>query len=697
MIKRFVTFCFLFILLPLQVMVAQSKVKNDTTSLFDKIISLEGVTVTAEQTNRISGLLSGDISLNPASLHTLPSLAGDVDLLKILELTPSVRTSGDGNSNIYIRGGDAGQNLILYNGIPCYTPGHALGVFPLFNSHHISSLQLIKNGVHSAYGNHLSAVIDVESKSTIPRKFNATGNVGLLASQLTLSIPITKKWGVYASGRVSYISLFLEPLIRSLSSNDSTDMSYDYWDTNLTLIGQLNRKNKLQIDVLMGQDKVKLDDEESLIDGFLKWRNRAVSAQLNTRLTNNTVFNQTLYGTFYENKLFTEQGQMYIDLNSRITNWGYRNKITRYRDRMSVSGGLNYERPEVKPHRLRMVNLDVPSSPLREQEQSAHSLSLFASTEGYITDRLQYMAGLRYNWFWTQLNTTKQKQLYHNMDVRLQLQYQLTHSTYIKGAYSHNNQYINKLSPSSIGLPTDFWVLSNPAIRPQLGNNYSLGTYTSFDGGNYEVSLEAYYRNMNGLTEFDYNFTENDDTSYLEKIKFGKGDAYGVELMLKKNFGKLTGWFSYAWGKTNRRFDEIDGGAKFPARFDRRHDVSLFLNYEFSKKWNLSLNQVFATGNTYTQPTSWYVINDMPVKEYTKYNNARLPNYIRTDWNLSYSISKNHTISLSCYNAMGRKNPLYVFFVLRQDEDNPENPLEMRSSRKRLYTFLPSINWSFKF
>lgn len=515
--------------------------------------------------------------------------------------------------------------------------------------------------------------------------------MGLLSSQFHLRLPIAKKWAIIGSGRVSYLNLFLEPLVRQFSTEES-DLGYNFRDLNLTLVGQLSKRNRLKIDLLVGSDKLNITDQESFINGYLKWKNLVSSIKLTTQLSNKLVMHQMLYGSLFKNQLHTAQGEMALNLKSDILNWGYKGHIEQTVKWGSLIYGMDYEHPNTDPHQLYFYNATPISKKIKEKSQSAHQFSLFIQTKIRPTDKLEIKTGLRQNFFLSKIASSRKN--FRSIDVRTQLRYLLTNTTYLRASYSHNNQYILKLSPSSIGLPTDFWVISNNKIKPQLSNNYTIGLFHSLLNGAYELTIDGYYNRMQGLTEFDYNFTEAENGSYIDRVTYGKGDAYGVELLIKKNRGKLRGWLSYAWGKSDRRFRTIDQGRTFPSRFDRRHDLSLLLMYEFNSKWSLSFQQIFATGNTYTQPTSWYVVNEAPVKEYTKHNNARLPNYIRSDINFKYNLSKRQSITLACYNLLGRKNPIYVFAKLRGYETEDGTVVKLKMRNKRLYTFIPSISWN---
>lgn len=685
------------ILLFLPFVSAAQKNQTDKHSQLNDTINLNEISVSASQERQISGMLTGDLNLSVDKLSSVPALTGTVDVLKLIELTPSIKTSGDANSNIYVRGGDAGQNLILYNGIVTYTPGHALGIFPLFNADHLSSLKLSKGSADAEYGNFLSSVIEIRAKEKLPGNFQLKGNVGLLATQLNAELPINQNWGAYISGRRTYLNYTLKPLLKNALKKETEDIGigYDFWDANITLLGKIGAKNTLSINLLSGKDILELDDDELGMKGDISWRNNLASIGLKSQFSDNLRMEQQIYYSGFSNRLDTDQEKFIIKLTSNISDVSYKNKFSFKIKELPFDLGINYTHYSVAPYDLHIINSGIMLNSVKEDEIAADYISTYASTSLRFFDKLLVKPGLRYNYFASKLNTENRSKQFNSIDLRLHLQYKLNDTFFLRASYSHNNQYINKLTPSSVGLPSDFWITASSQIRPQYGDEFSAGAYHTFNDGMFEISGDVFYRAMNDVTQFNYNFIENENISFVDKILYGDGRAYGMELMLKKNYGRITGWVSYALGKSERRFDEINEGTYFPAKFDRRHDLSATFNYKINTCWDLSLTQIYATGNVYTQPTSWYFINNLPVKEYTEYNNARLPDYNRTDIGVNYWFKKDNGLNFSIYNMFFVQNPLYIFLDIKQKKDS-ENA-RLRIKHKTIFRIIPSISWNFKF
>ena len=665
---------------------------NDSISS-DSALYITGkeIVITKPQSKKMTGLSVGKITFNPIAVSTLPSLLGNTDLLKLLELTPGVQNSGDANTNLYVKGGDSGQNLLLYNNVPLYTPGHLLGFFSLFNSDPISSLELNKTGINARYGGRLSSIIDVTTKNNVPEKTSIKGNVGLLSSQATLELPLENKFGLSISGRKTYLELLMQPILNATVNNNAKnkveDLDYNFYDTNITLVGLLSDKDKITVDAFFSRDNFNISETDLLLNGKLNWKSALFSTKWDKRMKEN-LFSQQIYAVSYDNELLTSQAEMNINMMSKVQDVGYKNKYLFTVHDLPFEVGLQYAFHEITPQTYDIINAEQKYSLENPHILQAHDAGLYTSSNFSLTPQLSADLGLRYNLF-------VQDKTFQSIEPRVLLRYQLNETTVFRAVYNRQNQYLNLLSPSSVGIPLDFWITASNKIPPQSGNDYSLGYFQSFHNDAFELSGEIYYRTINNVNEYSQNFISGQNNSYIDNVFVGTGRAYGVGILLKKNFGKFTGWGSYALGRSERTFDEINEGKPFPAQFDRRHDLSLVATYAFNEKWDASIVYAYATGNTYTLPSSWYFINNTPVKEYGKYNGSRMPDYNRTDLSVNYWFKKDNGLSFSVYNAFIVNNPIYIFMNIIQEEETGITKVEIK--QKRLYSIIPSISWRFKF
>ncbi len=656
-------------------------------------IQIEEVTISGRTGKKVAGLLTGKTLMDPESISQLPSILGNTNVLKLLELTPGVQNAGDANTNMYVRGGDPGQNLLLYNDVPVFTQGHLLSFFSLFNADHLSSLELQRSAIDACYGGRLSSVISVKSKKSMPEKAGIRGSVGLLSSQATIELPVTDRWAVYLSGRKTYISLLMNPLLNATINNNAEnrvdDTSYEFYDMNLTVAGQLSSRNQIQIDAFMGKDHLDIVEDDILLNGALEWNNHSLSAQWNTLFNENKQLAQTFFYSQYHNQLSSSQAQMLIKLLSEINSLGYKNYYWFQIQEVPLQTGIQYTYYHIQPQSSEMQNMYMNFRGRETEASYAHELGGFLSAQYLFFSRLTVDAGLRYNLFATSGKT------FNSVDPRLSLRYRIRDDLFVRAAYQCQHQYLNLLSPSSVGIPTDFWVSANKEIRPQSGNQISTGAYKTFSGDSYEISADVFYRTLSGVNEFNQNLTGAYDLPYTDGIFYGNGKAYGLELMLKKNTGKFTGWISYTLGRSDRTFDQINRGKTFPAEYDRRHDLSVVTSYTFHRHWDASLVFVYASGNAYTLPSSWYFINNNPVKQYGSYNGARMPDYNRTDLSVNYWFKKDNGLNFSIYNMFMITNPVYIFMNVKQDTDNGKIVVDVK--QKKLATLVPSISWRFKF
>ena len=696
--KKILFFGIFFLFVSVQNISGQENFSQNDS--IDKTVNLDTVLVVQSQRTKLTGISSGTTKLHIDGIAPIPSLMGMPDLLKVLELTPGVQTSGEGKSNIYVRGGDPGQTLLLYAGIPVYTPGHALNVFPLFNADHLSTVELIKGGVDAGYGDFVSGIIISKPKENVPQKTSVKGNAGLLASNATLDLRVNDKFGAYVSGRISYLNLLLNPLLNLTIGRAATDnlenISYDFFDVNATVVGKLSDKNKLLVNFFMGQDK--LDIVENIVGagGILNWKNYAASGKLETDLSKNSTMEQQISYSRFENKLNVSLSDISVATFSEISSIGYDNNMKYKIGKHYFESGVQYKYYHLLPQEFEMRQSDLISPDVSYGKNTAHYLSVFASATLNFIPRLTLEPGIRYNFFYSEIDKTNKTKDFHSADFRLFSKFQIHKNQSVRATFSHNNQYVSKLFPSSTGLPTDFWVAASNEILPLSSNDVSLGYYQSFLNGILELSSDAYFRSMKNVVEYNQNFIDNDNSIFTEKIRFGRGRAYGIELMLKANYKKISAWLSYSLGRSERKFAEINNGEYFPARHDRTHDLSFTGTYTLNKKWDFSITQVYATGNAYTAPTSWYFIGNTPVKEYGKHNAQRLPHYNRTDIGINFWYKKDNGINLSIYNIFVVRNPLYVSLRVNEVEDAKDR-IVVSMKKHTLFTIMPSISWRFKF
>lgn len=677
----------------------QVEIKKDTSLFFtlDKSeFELKEVVVKNNIKRPITIGIGGKLSFSPQKMGNIPSLTGTPDIIKLLQLTPGVQNSGDGNSYIYVRGGDPGHNLMLYSDVTVYGMAHLLGVFPFYNADHITEVQFDRNNSNSKFGGRLSSTVSVLPYQIAPKDFSVQGNLGLLSSQVTLSVPITGKTGFYISGRKTYIDEIVGPLLKSSEDNankESEDYRYGFYDSNFTFITEINKRNSLTLDSFLSGDKFTIDDPKTSLNADLKWSNVVISPTWKYSLSDAVIMKNSFFYTRYENDLQMKQTDINIGFSSYIQDLGFSNVFQYHIKNVSLESGFQYTLHNLLPQRFEVANLETITSGKQAEIIRANNTAVFANAKPKFSDKFSADLGLRLNYYTSDSNTTS----YLHFEPRVMFYYFPKKDLSFYAAYTRQNQYINLITASSVGIPTDFWVAASEGIPSQSSNNFSIGSNKVFSK-EISTSLNGYYRSMKNLIEYPYGLTQfNETTSLKNDILIGDGDAYGLEWMLKKDNGKFNGWISYTLSWSTRQFDGLNNGKPFYSKYDRRHNLALVGTYDFNRKWNVGLTQLFSSGNRFTMPTSWYFINNTPVREFDSYNNAQMPNYIRTDVSVNYSffktLKKESILNFSVFNTFNISNPIYV--VLRVTVNGKK--IAVDTDEKHLYSILPSISWRFKF
>lgn len=669
----------------------------------DTIISAEPlheVVVTARHRGLLHTSETGKIHFNTEQLTQIPSVMGAPDIIKTLQLIPGVQNAGEANGYLYVRGADPGHNLLLYNDAPVYGMSHLLGIFPFFNTDAIRKVHFDKSNADARFGNRLCATLQVNSPEELPVQPSIRGNVGLLASQLSAEIPAGKKMALTISARKTYVDEIIGAIVNAKKieeegNHDLEELGYSFGDANISLLAKPTDTHTLGLSVFFSKDHFDLTENNMLLDGKMKWRNSVGSAFWNWDIAPHTQFRQSFYVSNYNNELQAKQALIGITTTSKITEWGAKSLLAFERRKTLFETGVQLAGYRVRPQDL--YSNQIESAPFRRTNdiERAWQAVAFLQARPQPTENLWADIGLRFSYF---RNTDTDANAYFHLEPHLSLHYRPNDHFRYYASYSFRHQYVNLITTSSVGFPTDFWTITSNDIPAQSAHNYSIGSiYKPFT--QVEITASLFYNTLQNLTEYPYNPLQfNEITTLGEDLHTGKGRAYGLEWMLRKS-GQLSGWLSYTLSRSERRFDDLHKNETFPAKFDQRHNLSVVAHYKLSHRWGIAATQTYTSGNRFTTPTSWYFINNTPVKEYGKLNNAKMPDYTRTDLSIDYYLKKTHrkesVINVSVYNLFAVTNPIYVILDVRYDEK--ENKISIRSLYKKFYTILPSVSWRFKF
>lgn len=677
------------------------------------------VTVTAKRRDEnIKSAQMGRVDLSIEKVKQLPAFMGEVDILKALQFLPGVRNAGEGNTGLYVRGGGADQNLIMLDDAVVYNSGHLFGFFSVFNSDAIKGISLIKGGMPAQYGGRLSSVVDVTMKDGDNQKYQVEGGIGAIASRLAIQGPLKKDRSSFiVAARRTYIDALITPFTKNTNLAGS---GYYFYDVNMKMNFRISKKDRLFLSGYFGRDVFTFKNKERAFNTNIPWGNTTATLRWNHIFSRKLFTNTTLVYNDYNFKFDAGQNDFRFVLSSGIKDLNAKMDADFFpAPEHKVKFGAQYTYHTFLPNQLSGSQGSTDFTPNTTGKKFAGEAAFYIQDDWEISEKLKINAGLRWGSF-TQLGKytayTKDQfgnrldsirfgkgekvKNYNGLEPRLTVRYALNDESSVKAAVTKNFQYIHLATNSGTTLPTDLWVPSTYLVRPEIGWQYAAGYFKNFAANKYEASVEVYYKTMQNQVEYREGYTPslNDPE---EDFTFGKGWSYGAEFFVNKARGKLTGWVGYTLSWTWRKFPGINQGNKYPTKYDRRHDMSIVANYDFSKKWKFGGTFVFGTGNATTYPERFYLVNGIITQEFGTINSYRVPAYHRLDLSATLTPKKSAARKLkgswvfSIYNVYSRKNPYFIYF---SQEGNPAQGTQtIKTLQVSLFPILPSVTWNFKF
>lgn len=646
-------------------------------------------------------------NISPKEIETIPVLLGEPDIIKTFTLLPGVKTAGEGNGGFFVRGGGTDQNLILLDEAVVYNASHLLGFFSVFNSDAIKDVKLYKGGMPAKYGGRGSSVMDITMRDGNSKKFGASGGLGIISSRLTLEGPIVKDKGSFIiSGRRSYADIFTK-----LSKKESIkNASLYFYDLNMKANYRLNEKNRFYMSGYFGRDVLGFDK----LFGF-DWGNLTGTVRWNHLFGDKLFSNTSLIYNQYDYKISIFDNEGDLEIKAKINDVNFKEDFSYYaNDKNTIKFGLNIIHHTFAPGEL--SGTDANFNSLKLKDKLALESAAYVQNEQKISPLFSVQYGVRYSMFnymgnndtintfdengiITARNYYSKNDLittYGGFEPRFAAKYSLNETSSLKLSYNRNYQYLHLLSSATTSSPTDSWVPTSNNIKPQIVDQIAVGYFKNLKKNSYEFSVELYYKNLQNQIDYKNgaNLFLNGDVE--KELTYGKGIAYGSEWYLKKKKGKLTGWISYTYARSLRKFDKINEGEFYPARQDIIHDFSIVGMYKMSEKWALSSTWVYKTGLAVTFPTGKYEIDGVVIPAYSNRNGARFPAYHRLDVGATYYRKKSEKLesswNFSIYNAYGRENTYSIEF-----KDDPDNPGETIAEQTALFKIIPSVTYNFKF
>jgi hypothetical protein len=700
---------------------------NLTKDTVVNITMLSGVTISeavvvtsTKRENNVRTAQMGKITLPIDQIKSVPALMGEVDLLKVVQLLPGVRNAGEGNSGIYVRGGGPDQNLIMLDDAVVYNTGHLFGFFSIFNSDAIKNVSLIKGGMPAQYGGRLSSVLDITMKEGNNQKFQTEGGIGVIASRVSVQGPIKKdKASFIISGRRTYIDALTKGFVKPGSQFFGS--GYYFYDLNAKINYKFSEKDRLYLSGYFGRDVFTFKNAKQSLGVNIPWGNSTGTLRWNHVFSKKMFANTTAVYNDYKFTFNGSQNSFDLKLASGIRDLTLKQDVDFYPSgNHKLKFGWLYTYHKFTPSVVSGRQDSVEFNPQNAQVKFANETAIYLQDDWDVSNKLRIGLGLRYSSF-TQIGKYKlyktdefenrvdstvfkagQKvKNYGGLEPRLTMRYELKEGSSIKASVTRNLQYIHLVSNSGTTLPTDIWVPSTVRVKPQISWLYAAGFFKNFENNMFETSIEVYYKSMQNQIEYREGYTNNSLKDVEEDFVFGKGWSYGTELFINKVKGKFTGWVGYTLSWTNRRFAQLNAGNTYPAKYDRRNDLSVVATYELNKKWKFSTAFVYGTGSASTLPQRFYLIGGVVSQQYSDINQYRLPAYHRIDLSAILTPKKNERRKLktewvfSIYNAYSRQNPYFIYY----DESGSafDGTLQIQGKQVSIFPIIPSVTWNFKF
>jgi hypothetical protein len=680
--------------------------------------SLEEIEISTERKdNNVEGTQMGTIELTTETIKNIPALFGEVDVLKAIQLLPGVQAAGEGNTGFYVRGGGSDQNMVLLDDALVYNTGHLFGFFSIFNSDAIKNTTLVKGGMPAEYGGRLSSVVDVTMKEGNMKRYEVEGGIGLISSRVTFQGPFKKDVSSFlVSFRRTYAFDIAQP---ALNRTDFAGTNYNFYDLNLKANYIFNDKNRLYLSGYFGRDVFVYNSVPRNTNIRIPWGNATSTLRWNHLFNDKLFMNTTFIFNNYKFDFRAKTEDFVFSVNSGVRDFNLKFDLDYFwNSKNTLKFGYHYTFHTYSPNSVQ-ATLDDTELETNLQDKHGHEMGLYVQDEMEVSKRVKLNMGLRLALYqatgpFTEIiptdpgmadtiryRTLQPIKTYINPEPRISMRIGIDETSSLKAGITLNHQYAHLVSTSNSTLPTDVWVPSSKNVKPQRALQYALGYFKNFKDNMFEASVEVYYKHLWNQIEFNESYTPEFNVELEEDFVFGRGQSYGAEFFFKKRLGDFSGWVGYTFSKTDRIFEELNEGKRYPAKFDRTHDVSINLSYEINDVISLGGTWVYATGNAFTIATEVYFIGNALVTGYGDRNGIRLKSYHRLD--LSMTVVPRYvqdrkfksSFNFSIYNVYNRKN---VYFMYPNIEGDPINgDTQFQLIEVSIFPIIPSITWNFKF
>lgn len=696
---------------------------NDGTLDFDlqeSFEQLDEVVVQGNQNRNVEQAATGVTLIEVEKIKNIPLVLGERDILKAAITLPGISTAGEGAAGYNVRGGRTDQNLILLDNAVIYNPAHFFGIFSALNPFTSGDVNIYKGSIPAEYGGRLSSVFDIRTRDATTEKFGGEASIGPVTGNLTLEAPIVKdKAGLLVGGRATYSDWILEALDEPELNNSKAS----FYDLVAKYNHTINENNELRATAYYSRDQFSITS-----DSVYDYSNRLLSLKWDHKFSEKNTGSALLSNSEYRfNIEYDANANNDFDLGYKINETELKLKMKYLlNSEHTIDYGLSGKYYTVAPGSIEPTGDSSEIIPLIIPDEQGLESGIFVSDSWTVTDKLLIDAGLRYS-VYLALGASEQRvyednapknnstlvetrdygnneviETYGGPEVRVSARYFLGKDFSVKASYNNTFQYIHTLSNNTTASPTDTWKLSDLNIKPQEANQVALGFYKNLEGNKYELSLEGYYKRSKNILDYKVGAQLLLNEAIETEVLQGDGKAYGVEVLVKKNEGRLNGWLGYTYSRSFVKLDSefpeerVNNGEYFASNYDKPHDFSLVANYKFTRRFSVSANFVYQTGRPVTYPIGSYEFNNAEYVFYSDRNKFRIPDYYRLD--LSFNMEGNHKIkkfahsfwNFSIYNVLGRNNPYSVFFVTENGE--------LQAYKSSIFSIpVPTITYNFKF
>ena len=669
---------------------------------------LDEVVVThSSARQRLQNMQVGAEQLQLKELTAAPSLLGEGDIIRSLQLLPGVKAENECSSSFQVRGGTSAQNMILYDQAPVYNVGHLAGLLSAFNDDALGSATLYKGLLPAQFGGASSAVLDISSRGGDRERWHGGATIGLLSAKAGIEGPLSEKVSALLCARRSYADMFLKLF------DDYKDNTLYFYDTNARIDWQASERDQLQWSLLASNDKTELKDMMSL-----RWRNLATSLTWRHQFLGGAYSQTSLILSNYTTDNGVDLLGMNLTFSGHIRQTGvYQNFTLPIGSRTELQVGGQSMLMDVKSAEWQQINES------KREQRKAWENTLWAGAAVRLSPQLSAQAGLRLTafsslggpyyyevdergdivWFY---KTRKNRIVYTHttLDPRLSIVWQPTKLLSVKAGYTRTTQNLHALRGQNTSTPFDRYTMSSNLLKPQKADQVSLGFFGMTPHQDYDFSLEGYYRHIANILDYRDGKSFSSEIEMERLVLPGKGRSYGIELMGRKNTGRLTGWLSYALSWSENKIEGINGGRWYTASNDRRHDIGIVGSYRLSREWTFGAVWMFNSGQAFTAPSGKYEMIDNYIYYYAERNGYRAPDYHRLDVSATWTVniggkeqgarSKGRLTrvwTFGIYNLYNRYNPFLINF------EDSNNGARTKAVQYSLFGIVPSVSFTIKF